>query len=181
MPKDLDLKGKSVMKARAEFERVAREFPTANLTNIHDLTDLDAISQNVELFKVSYPPEVSRLTELAWTKQGDAYTLPVGRERVTLSADLLGEWWIKGSILGKPIEVAAQNLAGAFNCADGIVLQSGVLPKSVLTRDARWRESGPSEKQIALCRKLRIPIPNGANRGQVSSALDAHFSSRRSA
>jgi superfamily II DNA or RNA helicase len=181
LPKNLDLKGETYTKAREQLERIAAEFPTANIQDISDLAELETIAKNVEMFKVSYPPEVSLLTELAWTKQGDYYTLPVGRERITLSADLLGEWWIKGSILGKPIEVAAQNLAGAFNCADGIVLQSGVLPKSVLTRDARWRESGPSEKQIALCRKLRIPIPNGANRGQVSSALDAHFSSRRSA
>ena len=178
MPKDLDLKGKSVMKAKAEFERVAREFPTANLTNIHDLTDLDAISQHLELFKVSYPPEVSRLTELAWTKQGDAYTLPVGRERVTLSADLLGEWWVRGQVAGRPVEIQAQNLAGAFNIADRVVVDAGVLPKAVLLRDSKWRQAGPTDPQIKLCAKLRIPIPSGATRGQVSAALDKHFGGR---
>ncbi len=176
MPKDLDLKGKSVMKAKADFERVAREFPTANLTNIHDLTDLDVISQHMEMFKVSYPPEVSRLTELAWTKQGDAYLIPVGRERVSISADLLGEWWIRGRMNGKDVEVAAQNLAGAFNVADKLVVDSGIVPKAILARESRWRSDGPSEKQIALCRKLKLNIPNGANRGQVSAALDRHFS-----
>jgi hypothetical protein len=137
------------------------------------------MAENISLFKVSYPPEVSRLTELAWTKQGDAYTLPVGRERVTLSADLLGEWWVRGFVAGRLVEIQAQNLAGAFNIGDKLVVDSGVLPKAVLMRDSHWRQTGPSEKQIALCHKLRIPIPNGATRGQVSAALDVHFQRRQ--
>ena len=77
---------------------------------------------------------------------------------------------------GKDVEVAAQNLAGAFNVADKLVVDSGVMPKAMLQREARWRDVGPSEKQVSLCKKLRIPIPNGATRGQVSAALDRHFS-----
>ena len=176
LPKDLDLKGEKFTKAREQLERIAAEFPTANITDLRNLDELKTMAENISLFKVSYPPEVSRLTELAWTKQGDTYTLPLGRERVTLSADLLGEWWIKGSIAGKPVEIQAQNLAGAFNIGDNIVVDSGVLPKAVLMRESHWRQMGPSEKQIALCAKLRIPIPNGATRGQVSAALERHFS-----
>jgi superfamily II DNA or RNA helicase len=179
LPKDLDLKGEKFTKAREQLERIAAEFPTANVADLRNLDELKSIAENIQLFKVSYPPEVSRLTELAWTKQGDAYTLPVGRERITLSADLLGEWWVRGSVAGKSVEIQAQNLAGAFNCADGIVLQSGVLPKSVLAREAKWRNNRPTEKQVALCNRLRIPIPLEASRGQVSAALDAHFAGRR--
>ena len=179
LPKDLDLRGEKFTKAREQLERIAAEFPTANVADLRNLDELKTMAENISLFKVSYPPEVSRLTELAWTKQGDAYTLPVGRERVTLSADLLGEWWVRGQVAGKPVEIQAQNLAGAFNIGDKIVVDSGVLPKAVLQRDAHWRETGPSEKQIQLCAKLRIPIPNGATRGQVSAALDTHFSRRQ--
>jgi superfamily II DNA or RNA helicase len=178
MPKDLDLKGKSVMKAKAEFERVAREFPTANLTNIHDLTDLDAISSHLELFKVSYPPEVSRLTELAWTKQGDAYVINAGRNRITIAADLLGEFWVRGRMNNTDVAIRSQNLAGAFNAADREILEGGGV-KSILARESKWRNDGPSEKQIALCKKINLPIPNGATRGMVSAAMDAHFAARR--
>jgi hypothetical protein len=162
------------------LERIAAEFPTANIQDISDLAELETIAKNVEMFKVSYPPEVSLLTELAWTKQGDYYTLPVGRERITLSADLLGEWWLRGNVAGKPVEIQAQNLAGAFNIADKLVVDSGV-PKTLLARESRWRSDGPSEKQISLCAKLRIPIPNGATRGMVSAALDRHFQGSRAA
>lgn len=178
LPKDLNLKGKSVMKAKEDFDRVAKEFPTANLTDIRDLKDLDAVSQHVELFKVSYPPEISRLTELAWRKQGDAYTLNVDRERITLSADLLGEWWVRGTVQGKDIEIPSQNLAGAFNAADRAIMDGGGV-KTLLAREAKWRNDGPSDKQIGLCRKLKLNIPNGATRGQVSAALDAHFAGKR--
>lgn len=178
LPKDLDLKGEKFTKAREQLERVAAEFPTANIADLRNLDELKTLAENISLFKVNYPPEVSRLTELAWTKQGDAYTLPVGRERVTLSADLLGEWWVRGSVAGRPVEIAAQNLPGAFNAADRLVVDSGVLPKAVLLRESKWRNDGPSDKQMALCKKLRIPIPNGATRGQVSAALDTHFSRR---
>ena len=176
LPKDLDLKGEKFTKAREQLERIAAEFPTANITDLRNLDELKTMAENISLFKVSYPPEVSRLTELAWTKQGDAYLIPVGRERVSISADLLGEWWIRGRVNGNDVEVAAQNLAGAFNVADKLVVDSGVMPKAMLQREARWRDVGPSEKQVHLCKKLRIPIPNGATRGQVSAALDRHFS-----
>lgn len=177
LPKDLDLKGEKFTKAKEKLERIANDFPTANLQDIRDLASLDSMAQHIELFKVSYPPEVSRLTELAWTKQGDAYTINVNREHVTLSADLLGEWWVRGSVGGKDIEIQAQNLAGAFNAADRRIMDNGGA-KSLLARESRWRNDGPSDKQVALCNKLNLPIPLGATKGMVSAALDAHFSGR---
>ena len=179
LPKDLDLKGEKFTKAREQLERIAAEFPTANIADLRNLDELKTMAENISLFKVSYPPEVSRLTELAWTKQGDAYLIPVGRERISISADLLGEWHVRGRMNGDDIEIQAQNLAGAFNAADRAIIDSGILPKAVLQRDSKWRQTGPSEKQIQLCAKLRIPIPNGATRGQVSAALDTHFQRRQ--
>jgi superfamily II DNA or RNA helicase len=179
MPKDLDLKGKTIMQAREKLERVAADFPTANLSDLQDLDRLDAIAEQVSLFQVRYPLEVSKLTDLAWTKQGDAYAITVDRNRLVLAQDLRGDWVMKGSIGETAVEVSAQNLAGAFNAADAAILAIAVGKKYLLTRDAGWRDNGPSDKQVALCAKLRLPIPNGATRGQVSAALDAHFSARR--
>lgn len=178
LPKNLDLKGERYTKANEQLERIANDFPTANIQDLKNLSELDSIAQHIELFKTSYPPEVSRLTELAWTKQGDAYAITVGRERVTLSADLLGEWWVRGHVNGKPLEIQAQNIAGGFNAADRAILENGGI-KNLLARESRWRNDGPSDKQIALCRNLKMAIPNGATRGMVSAALDAHFSGRK--
>ena len=117
------------------------------------------------------------MTELAWREQGSGYFLPVERGRITLAKDLRDEWQVRGMLAGNRIEVNSQNLAGAFNMADAEVRKAGNV--NLYKRDARWRDSGPSEKQQALCRKLGIEIPVNATRGQVSSRLDAHFSKRR--
>jgi hypothetical protein len=174
LPVNIDLKGAKYQEAKGKIDRVANEFPTANLADLRDLEKLDYLAQQFSLFTVKYPPEVERLTELAWRKQGDGYILPVMRERLTLCKDLRDEWWVRGSLNGKPLEIHAQNLAGAFNAADREVMASGDR-KPLVMRDARWHDQKPSEKQIGLCRKLRLQIPAGATRGQVSAALDAHF------
>ena len=174
LPAQIDLKGATYREAKGKIERVATEFPTANLADLRDLDKLDYLAKQVSLFTVKYPPEVEKLTELAWRKQGDGYVLPVMRERLTLARDLRDEWWVRGSLNGNPVEIHAQNLAGAFNIADREVMASGDR-KPLVMRDARWHDQRPSEKQIGLCRKLRLQIPVGATRGQVSAALDAHF------
>lgn len=177
LPKSLDMKGEKYTKAREQLERIAAEFPTANIQDIHNLSELDSIAKNIELFRANYPPEVSKLTELAWRKQGEVYALPVGRDRMVISADLLGDWWVRGVAGGKTVEIQAQNLAGAFNAADRAVLDSGA-PKVLLARDSRWRDQPPTDKQIERMRKLRIAIPLGATRGMVSAAMDAHYAGR---
>ncbi len=178
IPKDLDMKGETYRNAKEKLDRVAKEFPTADLVSLKDLSKLDAITKQIELFTVKYPVEIKSLTELAWRQQGDGYWLPTDHGRLTLAKDLREDWWVRGTIAGKPIEIQAQNLAGAFNAADRAVLDTGG-NKALYVRDARWRDAAPSEKQVALCGKLRIAIPAGATRGMVSAALDHHFRARR--
>jgi superfamily II DNA or RNA helicase len=177
LPKDLDLKGKSITKAQEQIERIAREFPTANIQDIKSLDQLKSIAENISLFHVAYPPEISTLSELAWRKADNGYCLAVNREMVTISQDLRQEWWVRGSLNGKRIEQSSQNLPGAFNQADRMILDNGgCLP--ILRRTALWRDSKPSEKQVDLCRKLGIAIPRDATKGQVSAALTLKLRSR---
>jgi superfamily II DNA or RNA helicase len=177
LPKDLDLKGEKYSTAKEKLERVAREFPTANIQDIKSLDQLKSIAENVSLFHVAYPPEISHLSELAWRKADNGYCLAVNREMVTISQDLRQEWWVRGSLNGKRVEQSSQNLPGAFNQADRIILDNGgCLP--ILRRTALWRDSKPSEKQVDLCRKLGIAIPRDATKGQVSAALTLKLRSR---
>lgn len=172
LPKSLDLKGEKYSAAKERLDRIAQEFPTANVQDIKSLDQLKSIAENISLFQVSYPPEISQLSELAWRQQGEGYMLAVNRELVTISKDLRDEFWVRGSINGNPLEEHSQNLPGAFNIADRIVLDSGGV-RQILQRDARWRNDQPTTKQVDLCRKLHIAIPNGATKGMVSAALDA--------
>lgn len=178
MPKDLDLKGETYRKAKDRLERVAKEFPTANLADLRDLNKLNAITEQISLFQVKYPVEISTLTELAWRKQGEGYWLPVDHGRVTLAQDLRGDWWTRGTVAGFGMEIHSQNLAGAFNAADRAITDMGG-NRALYARDARWREAVPTPKQVELCAKIRMNIPAGATRGMVSAALDAHFAKKR--
>jgi superfamily II DNA or RNA helicase len=176
LPTNLDLKGKSVIRAKEQFEKVAKEFPSADLSEVLSLSKLDAIAEDIALFQVHYPPEVSKLSEFGWRKNGDGYMLVVNRGVVTITKDLRDEYQIRGNLNGAQIEYSAQNLPGAFNIADAMV------PKEftgLVKRDARWHGDKPTEKQLSLARILRLAVPPGATKGQVSAAIDAKRSMMR--
>ena len=181
MPKDLDMKGETYKVAKERLERVAQQFPTANLADLKDLSKLDAITKQIELFTVKYPVEIKTLTELAWRQRGDGFWLP-GKmnEHLSLARDVRDEWWVRGVIGGKSVEEHAQNLAGCFNMADRIVRELDGDKISFYRRDVSWRKRPPSEKTLELCKRFRIEVPKGATQEEVSARLDAHFAGRRS-
>jgi len=48
-------------------------------------------------------------------------------------------------------------------------------------RDAPWRSTPASDKQIAMLTRFRIPIPDGCTKGHASDLLDARFKKARAA
>jgi hypothetical protein len=96
--------------------------------------------------------------------------LAIKRDLITIQKDLRDEYQIVGSLDGQKITLTAQNLPGAFNQADALVSRDLV---NILRRDARWHKDAPTEKQLSLCRILKIPVPAGVTKGQVSAAIDA--------
>ena len=149
---------------------MAKEFPTADLSNVLSLSKLEAIAEDIALFQVHYPPEINKLSELGWRKSGDGYMLAVNRDLLTISKDLREEWQIRGQVNGTKIEYSAQNLPGAFNVADALVPKDFV---GLVKRDARWHGDRPTEKQLGLARILHLTVPPGATKGAVSAAIDA--------
>ncbi|MGC2246115.1 MAG: restriction endonuclease [Terriglobales bacterium] len=166
---------KGIFITTSGFTEQAREFAKKVGLELIDgvqlrrLLSSSGLSENCDL---SAAPKVERLTELAWRKQGDGYVLPVMREHLTLCRDLRDEWWVRGSLKGKPVEIHAQNLAEAFNAAD----QAVAAATGLVLRNGRWHDDKPTPKQLELCRKLGLDIPAGATRDQVTEALDQYFS-----
>jgi hypothetical protein len=166
------------MKAKEQCDRIAAEFPTANIKDIKSLDQLKSIVENIQLFTVNYPPEISKLSELAWRTSAEGYVLAVNRDLVQVTQDLRGDWMVRGRIGEKVAEISAQNLPGAFNAADRFVLDSGGV-KGYLVRDARWKQDSPTPAQLGLCRTLKINVPQNATKGMVSDAIDAVYMKRR--
>jgi hypothetical protein len=177
LPVNLDCKGKSVTQVKEQFDRVAREFPTADLTAVESLSKLETIAENIALFQVHYPPEIAALSDLGWRKSADGYQIAVNRDLVSLQQDLRGDWQIKGKVGDVPVDLSAQNLPGAMNAADNFILAHGGI-KPILARNSRWKGDPPTMKQISLCRVLHITVPPGATKGQVSAAIDQKMARR---
>lgn len=177
LPKDLDLKGEKYSKAKEQLDRIAKEFPTANVYDVKSLDQLKSMAETVSLFNVSYPPEISQLSELAWRKSAEGYMIAVGRDIVSITKDLRDEFQVHGWVNAQKAEMSAQNLPGAFNMADRFITEHGG-EKRLLARDARWRNDKPTDAQVGLCKKIGLPIPNGATKGQVSAAISAKLGRR---
>jgi len=171
LPKDLDLKGEKYTVAKQQLDRIAAEFPTANVQDVKSLDQLESLAKNISLFQVNYPPEISRLSELAWRKSAEGYCIAVNRDLVTITKDLREEWQIRGRVGDVVAELSSQNLPGAMNLADRWIMDHGGV-KGYLQRDVKWRGDPPTEKQLGLCRILKIAVPPGATKGQVSAAID---------
>ncbi len=180
LPKNLDLKGESYKKAKTQLDRMAAEFPTANVQDIKSLDQLKSIAEHVSLFQVSYPPEISKLSELSWRKSVEGYILSVNRDVVTVSQDLRGDWMIRGRVGETVANLTAQNLSGAMNLADRFILDNGGV-KGYLKRDAGWKTANvpPTGPQLGMCKRLHITVPTGATKGMVSAAIDAKMQQMR--
>ena len=174
LPKDLDLKGEKYSVAKQKLERIAQEFPQANVQDIKSLDQLKSIAENISLFQVHYPPDISQLSELTWRKSGDGYMLAFNGGAITITKDLREEFQIRGRVGNNVAELSAQNIAGALNLADKFILDNGGV-KAFLSREARWRQSQdpPTDAQKWKCKKLGIAVPPGMTKGQVSAAITA--------
>jgi ATP-dependent helicase IRC3 len=172
LPKELDLKGEKYSVAKQKLDRIAAEFPQANVQDIKSLDQLESIAENISLFQPNYPPEIARLSELGWRKSAEGYMLAVNRDLVSITQDLRGDWKIRGRVGEAVVEFSAQNLPGAMNVADKFIMDNGGV-KSYLVRDATWKQNSPTEAQLQLCRKWKIEVPPGMTRGQVSAAITA--------
>lgn len=171
LPNGIDIEGKSIVYAKKKYEQIARDFPTADLSEIKTLSKLESVSENLALFRPNYPPEIARMSDLSWRKSTDGYMISVNRELVTVTQDLRGDWQIRGKLGEAIAEFSAQNLPGALNAADKFIIDNGGI-RTLLKRDARWHDDKPTPKQLSLCRILKIEIPVGATKGMVSHAID---------
>lgn len=171
LPRDLDMRGASVGKVKKEFERIAREFPEADVSNIKDIGQLKTLTEHLDLFKIHEPPEIHRLTRVVgWRKSGEGYMIANHGGVLEIRQDLLGKFAVTGNMQGRIVSDQSQSLEGAFNVADRIVVD--VVGRGLAFKDAKWRNDPPSDKMIELARNKGITIiPKTA--GELSNAINA--------
>jgi superfamily II DNA or RNA helicase len=126
-------------------------------------------------------------SRMMWTFNAGVFSLGLpGKERVRVRDDALGGWWAEhynGTTWRQLNQTALVGEQAYQRC----VLRVEAWVRDRLTerelaavmRDARWRSDPPSEKQIEVARKCRIPVPEGTTRGDLSAAIDAFFARAR--
>ena len=75
--------------------------------------------------------------------------------------------------LGIPLDLA---FAWGEDVASEMGGESGSM---TLNKSSSWRKTKPSDKQLSMCRRFGIEVPEGASKGDVSALIDTRFASRR--
>lgn len=114
----------------------------------------------------------------AWHTVGDRFMAPAGNGQwVTLipsgdlyvPAKLMREGWESylQPLFDRPLEADL-----AMSVAEAVVERN---PLTAKTAGWRGRADPPTEKQLDIARRRRIPVPEGATKAQVSQLLDERF------
>ncbi len=174
----LDLKGGSATRAVKAFEEAQASNPNADLSQVTSLEQLSAVVEQVNLFEVKFPQPVIDNSLLQWhaATDGQSFVLLLpGKESVVITEDLLGKWAVTGTVKGNKFTEKSDSLPEAFRTADNMVSTFGSDLVHLLRRQAKWHEDRATDKQLALLRRLRIPVPPNITKGQAAHKLNEFF------
>ena len=182
MGQNADLRGKDISKVVAEIERAKKRNPFLDITRIDDIDKLQSYAEQVDLFKVSFPPEIIQLSEYQWHKTGaSAYALALlNNESVVVLSDILGKWHIIGNVNGYIVRDERPTFEEAIKEADFKVgLLGGKSLKSLISRVSKWHSDDPSPAQLIACKRMRIIVPPGATKGDVALKMNEVITQRK--
>jgi len=153
---ELDLKGELAVKSAAAIERAQEENPHIDMRKLRDITQLKAYVESVNLFDVSYPPEIENNSKLAWNPTADggfALLLP-NKERVQIKQNMMDEWDITAVIRGQKFRGVRPTFEEALKAADALVEKYAQNEMKILRRVEAWHEHKATQPQKGLLRKL---------------------------
>ncbi len=172
--KNADLRGKKITDVMDEVEQIKKASPLVDVTKVTDIKDLKSYAQQVDLFKVKFPEEITKLSPYQWHDTGkNSYVLLLtGNESVTVLPDLLGVWHIVGTINGNKVRDKRKSMAAAITEADFKVdLLGGRRLTLLVKRAVKWHDEEPTKAQLGLCKLMKIDVPPGATKGEVHLKL----------
>jgi hypothetical protein len=172
LPDAIDLAGRGAIDTFDRLERVSREAPWVDLRRVERAEELEHVAERLDLFRLEPPDEIAAFTRFSWCGAPDGgYRLNLeGGEWVSLRDDHLGQWHATLVNGRSPIRMPRpeRDLQAAIAAVDGVVRREREQVVGLVTIDAGWRAQKPTEKQLALLRRRRVPTPDGLTRGQAS-------------
>ncbi len=188
LPPHFDTNGEDLLAVLQELESVQANRGAFDLSRVASIEEVRRLLTEVDLLRRGGAAvEVERYSHLEWIKLSEVryhLTLP-HRESITIAQDLLGQYEVS-SILqdrtgtyGRYMVGRLSTLAQAFEVADRFLVEYRPNALPLLRRDSRWRKDPPSEKQLALLRKLNIPISPNLSKGEASNLIARYFATRQ--
>jgi superfamily II DNA or RNA helicase len=177
LPENLDLKGRPAHKTAKRLEEVAQQYPSANFTAIHDLAQIEAIAERVDLFTSGPPPEITAHSQMRWHKTSDGFVLWLpDRQAMRIKSNLLGHFDL--ITRGAKFHEAA-TVGEAFRIAERWVGQNEHQALAMVTRGAKWHDQPATPKQIEVLRKKYGPrLPGNLTKGRASDLIGRLLASR---
>lgn len=180
----LDLKGTSVMAAVKAIEAAQLANPNADFSNLEDVTKLKSFIEHINLFTVNFCQEIVEVSELQWHRLTDnRYRLLMpGKEMITISGDLLGEYSVKGTVLGERVEMEHfSSLADAITFAESNITSKNKSMLTLLRRESKWHKEPVSEGQLKLLKQFKVPptVIAGMSKGDAAKWITTKLGNRK--
>jgi hypothetical protein len=177
LPKDLDLKGKSLIKSLNDVEKMQLEFPTVDFSTLKDLDKIEAFIEAVNLWEVKFLPEVQEHSAFTWYPSiTGGYSLTLGEnDSIKIEQNLLDFWELRGKIKGKTYKGERASLAEAFSAADKLVQNVAGDSLTLVKREAPWHNLPATKGQLWRIRRIHKgkKIPLTLTRGMAAKIIGA--------
>ena len=174
---DMDLHGQSVTDAAEKMEELQERYPTVDLSQLTDITKVDAYIESLDLFAAPYTEEVKEFSKLTWMGCSDgAYVLQIPEskalsdakayarfkhERLNITPNELDEFELSISsreLQGKKLGIYG-SLKEAFASADEVMQRCRPDRMKLVLREAEWHQQPASEPAKKLLRTLSKSKP----------------------
>ena len=189
---NLDFKGKDLIEIKNFVDKLRNLSPNVQWDKV-DVNNMRKEIKRLDLIAgLCVPPELNILTDFAWSKLANGlYKIGLGKNK---NSNLIMSMYLRENAIGKyeiymntfnqyerktiRIKLSTKNnIREAINFADKKIRKSFSNRFGLIKRNAHWRSTTPTPKQIQVLRKLKISnnILKQLDKGQASFLLDKLF------
>lgn len=174
---EMDLQGQSVTAAAEKMEELQEKYPTVDLSQLTDITKVDAYIESLDLFAAPYTEEVKEFSKLTWMGCSDgSYVLQIPEnkalkdakafsqfkhERLVITPNDLDEFELSissAAVEDKKLGIY-NTLKEAFESADEVMQRCRPDRMKLVLREAEWHLLPASEPAKKLLRSLSKDKP----------------------
>jgi hypothetical protein len=174
LPHGLNLQGSDALKTERLIDDLTGRYPWIDIARIHTATDVKFAAERIDFWNFDPPAELADFTPHTWHAVPGGYRLFLkDGESLLVESDLLDTWSVQLRSPGAGLTPLTRipELEAAISFADNFVSSERPDSERLVSRDARWRDGTPSDKQIQVLRRNGIPAPPELTRGQAAQMI----------